>query len=84
MIALTLEKADNFVEKQKRRNVDVRWDGWNMVFFRQHDGALRSPEGRHRGGEWGFETIVSPNDEGQYLVAYKLTRGNKKVDSTRR
>lgn len=75
MIALSIDKADNFVAKQQRKGVDVRWDGWNMVFFKADRRALRSPKGRRRGTEWGFETVVSPNEQGKWLVNHRLLRG---------
>lgn len=76
MIALTVEKADGFVAKLQRKGVDVRWDGWDMVFFKQEDRkAQRSVNGRRWGDRWGFETRVSPNEQGNWLVNYRLARG---------
>lgn len=75
MIALTLDKVDNFVAKQQRKGINVRWNGWDMVFFKSDRRALRSPKGRRRGTEWGFETIVSPNEQGKWLVNPSLLRG---------
>lgn len=75
MIALTIDKVDNFVEKAQRKGVNVRWDGWTMVFFREDRRALRNPEGRRQGDKWGFETRVSPNEQGKWMVSYRLARG---------
>lgn len=75
MIALTIDKTDGFVAKLQRKGVKVRWDGWNMVFFNPDRRALRSPKGRRVGNEWGFETVVSPNEQGKWLVNYRLARG---------
>lgn len=75
MIALTFNRVDNFVTKLQRKGVKVRWEGWNMVFFKPDNRALRSPNGKRWDNEWGFETVVSPNDEGRWLVNYRLTRG---------
>lgn len=75
MISLTLDKVDNFVAKLQRKGVKVRWDGWNIVFFTADKRALRSPKGRRLGNAWGFETVVSPeNDTGMWLVNYRLTQ----------
>lgn len=76
MIPLTLDKVDRFVAKMQRKGIKVRWDGWDMVFFRQDHRAITSPKGRRYGGEWGFETVVSPNSSGKWLVSYRLTRGS--------
>lgn len=75
MIALTIDKVDGFVAKLQRKGVKVRWDGWNMVFFKADRRALRSTKGRRLGDEWGFETVVSPDAKGQWLVNYRLARG---------
>lgn len=74
MIALTLSDADGFVTKLQHKGVDVRWDGWNMVFFNEHKAAAISAKGRRLGTRWGFETVVSPNEQGKWLVDYKLAR----------
>lgn len=75
MIALTIKKVDNFVEKLQQKGVQVRWDGWDMVFFNEDKRAHHSVQGRRLGSKWGFETVVSPNAEGQWLVNYRLARG---------
>lgn len=75
MISLDYNQAHGFVSKQQRRGVNVRWSGWDMVFFKADRRANRSPKGRRLGNEWGFETIVSPNNDGKWLVNYRLARG---------
>lgn len=75
MIALTIEKVDGFVAKLQRKGTEVRWDGWDMVFFKADRRASRSPKGRRVNGVWGFETRVSANTEGNWLINYRLTRG---------
>lgn len=75
MIALTVDKADSFVARLQRKGVNVRWDGWKMIFFKADKRAPRDPAGRRLGTEWGFETVVSPNEQGEWLVNYRLTRG---------
>lgn len=76
MIALTIDKVDGFVSKLQRKGVDVLWDGWTMVFFKEDRRALRSAKGCRRGDKWGFETRVSPDAvTGKWLVNYRLARG---------
>lgn len=75
MIALTIDKVDGFVAKLQRKGVDVLWDGWTMVFFKEDRRALRSPNGRRRGDRWGFETRIDPDSHGKWLVNYRLARG---------
>jgi hypothetical protein len=76
MIALTIDNVDGFVTKLQRKGIDVRWDGWDMVFFNENKGALRNPAGRRLGNRWGFETTVSPDAQGQWLINHRLARGN--------
>lgn len=75
MIALTIDKVDGFVSKLQRKGVDVRWDGWNLIFFKEDKNGLRSAKGRRLGNRWGFETTISPDERGQWLINYRLARG---------
>lgn len=75
MIALAFDKVDPFVAKQQRKGVQVRWDGWDMVFFKADNRAKRNPSGRRLGNAWGFETVVSFNDKGLWMVNPSLLRG---------
>lgn len=75
MITLTHNEVDGFVEKLQRKGVDVRWDGWDIVFFTPKPDARRSVNGRWR-GTWGFEKTVSPNSEGNWLLDYRLAHAN--------
>lgn len=79
MINLTLKDAEGFITKHRRKGIDVRWDGWTMVFH------TPDPRGYvHRNGvysritnQWGFETRVNANTKGNFMVNPKLTKGNK-------
>lgn len=75
MIALSINRVDGFVAKLQRKGINVRWDGWDMVFFNKHRRAHHHPKGRRNGDEWGFEVRVSPNSHGKWLVPYQLARG---------
>lgn len=75
MITLTFNKVDSFVAKLQRKGIDVRWNGWDMVFFKEDRYAMSSPRGKRRGERWGYETVVSPNSAGKWMVGYHLARG---------
>jgi len=75
MIPLTIDKVDGFVAKLQRKGVNVRWDGWKMVFFKPSRRAERSIHGSRVNGQWGYETVVSPNRQGKWLVRTDLIRG---------
>lgn len=74
MIALNVNRVDGFVAKLQRKGVNVRWEGWDMVFFKSDRRALRSAKGRRNGGQWGFETRIYPNSKGVWLINPNLTR----------
>lgn len=80
MIALAYDDVDGFVTKQQHKGIDVRWDGWAMVFFQTHKAARRSANGHIRNGVYGFETRVSPNNQGNWIVDSKLVRRNARGD----
>jgi hypothetical protein len=75
MIALSLEKVDGFVARLQRKGINVKWEGWTMVFLRPHKHARTSQDGRYQNGEWGFEQRVEPNSQGQWLVNHRLVKG---------
>jgi len=74
MIALNDKRVDGFVAKLQRKGINVKWDGWTMVFFKEDRRALRSAKGRRQGDLWGFETRIRPNNKGLWLVNPALTR----------
>lgn len=74
MIAVAFDKVDAYVAKLQRKGINVRWEGWDMVFFKPDRRALRSINGRRNGDEWGFETKISPNKNGEWLINYHLAQ----------
>lgn len=76
MITLSFDKVDNFVARLQRKGVKVRWEGWNMIFFKELDNPdLRNRSLRRLGVEWGLETVVSPDATGKWQVPNRLVRG---------
>lgn len=76
MITLKYRNVDSFVERQQAAGIDVRWDGWDMVFFKPHRKAHRSKNGHYRNGQWGFEERVSPNLYGKWKVKEEYAAPN--------
>lgn len=70
MIALDYTQAHAFVEKQSRRS-DVRWDGWDIVFWRANPNGYSMRNGAYRNGRWGVQTRIKPNSRGVWLVSEK-------------
>lgn len=79
MLALRgLRRAEQFVEEQQSAGADVRWDGWDIVFFRPSDIGRKSPQGAFRNGVWGFDNRVVVDSEGVWKVDFRNVRGTKK------
>lgn len=81
MLTLGIKKADKFVKQQQELGNDVRWDGWDMVFFRQADQGVYSKDGAFRSGVWGFENRVPVNDKGLWEVDWRNVRRPKRTGS---
>jgi hypothetical protein len=64
----TLDKAERFVTRQKDNGNDVRWAGWDLVFFAPNDQAFYSRNGAFRNGSWGYENRVTVNTKGEWEV----------------
>jgi hypothetical protein len=62
------DKAEQFVRRQTEKGNDVRWDGWDIVFFAPNDSAFYSRNGAYRNGTWGFENRATVNTKGEWEV----------------
>lgn len=74
MLALGYDKIDKFVSKEQSAGNDLRWDGWDLVFFYPRLGAVYSRAGKYHNGQWGFETRVSPDNKGKWRLPNKGVR----------
>lgn len=78
-----LVEAEKFVSRQQKINAErgsteeVRWDGWDMVFFRPDPRGRKSKDGALRNGEWGFDNRVSPNEEGYQIDWRNVKRARR-------
>lgn len=73
-----IKKAEKFVAKQRSLGNDVRWDGWDMVFFREAPQAVYSKEGVFRNGTYGFDNRVEVSEKGTWEVDYRNVRRSKR------
>lgn len=73
-----IKRAEKFVEKQKALGNDVRWDGWDMVFFREAPQAVYSKAGVFRNGTYGFDNRVTVSEKGTWEVDYRNVRRAKR------
>lgn len=72
-INLDYDAAHTFVEQHARMS-DVRWEGYDMVFFTPTHYGFSNPKGAFRKGRWGMEYRVSPDDKGIWKVNHKSVK----------
>lgn len=70
----TPAEAEKFVRRQQRLGNDVRWDNYDIVFFRPAEQGIYSKHGAFRNGQWGFENISPVTNEGTWEVDYRNVR----------
>lgn len=80
----TLSEAERFVTRQQRLDNDVRWEGWDMIFFREAPEAVYStePEAVVRNGKYGFDNKSEVQEDGTWSVDYrnvKRARSGKQI-----
>lgn len=80
MLTLGIKKVEKFVRQQQALGNDLRWDGWDMVFFRPAENAVYSKDGAFRNGVWGYENRITVNNNGIWEIDY---RNVKHFDRTR-
>lgn len=73
-LTLNYDQAHDFVEDQQNLGNDVRWDGWDIVFFKPSAKAVTAKEGVCRNGQWGFEKYVSVNSNGVWSIPSNYER----------
>lgn len=73
----SLSEAEKFVNRQQRLGNDVRWDGWDMVFFREAPQAVYSTDGVIRNGKYGFDNRSEVTGEGTWEIDYRNVRRSK-------
>ena len=79
MLTLSIRKVEKFVKEQQALGNDVRWDGWDMVFFRPSPKAIFSNDGAFRNGVWGFDNRVSSNEQGVWEVDFRNVKRSKRT-----
>lgn len=75
---LDFNSVDSFVEKQKRRGIDVSWEGWDLVFWRENPDGFLNKNGvfNKKTGKWGIASRVTVNSSGNWRVPNKYVRAS--------
>lgn len=71
LILKSVRDAERFVNRQKSAGGDVRWDNYDLVFFKPRPKAIYSRHGVFRNGEYGYEERVPVASDGTWSVDYK-------------
>ena len=71
MLILDYSAAHTFMREQHRLGNKVRWEGWDMVFFKPTHYGYKDVNGAFRDGRWGVEKRVPVNAVGQWEVSKK-------------
>lgn len=70
MAALDYKAAHRFVDN----NPNVRWEGWDMIIFKDSPAAASKVDGRYHNGKWGFESRISVDNDGRWRVPTRNAR----------
>jgi hypothetical protein len=84
MLEFDIKSAHRMVKQQELAGNDVRWEGWDIVFFRPAEHGRNSVDGAFRNGEWGFDNRVAVNSEGKWLVDPRNVRRVRRAGNKRR
>lgn len=71
-VFINYDKSEAFVSEQRARGSDVRWDGWDMVFWKPFSGGFYEKNGEYRNGRWGVSTRVTPDARGLWKVPRRV------------
>lgn len=78
MLPLGIKKVEKFVQQQQALGNDVRWDGYDLVFFKPSPNGIFSKDGAFRNGVWGYENRVVVNEDGIWEVDFRSVRRPKR------
>lgn len=70
-LSLDLSAAHKFVREQRRLGTDVRWENYDMVFWKPTHHGFTNKKGAYRNGRWGMESRVIVSEQGTWEVPSK-------------
>ena len=73
----SLNQAENFVNRQKEIGNDVRWENYDIVFFRASERGVTSKDGVFRNGVWGYSNRFEVNESGEWNIDPRNVRRGK-------
>lgn len=78
-VNLDYKAAHRFVREQRKIGSEVRWDGWDMVFWKSTRYGFSNVNGSFdkKKGRWGIESRVTVSDDGLWRVPNRNVRTPK-------
>lgn len=73
------DDVEVFVKRQQALGNDVRWENYDLVFYRPDPRGVYSKDGAFRHGAFGFENRVPVSDDGTWEVDYRNVRRAKRT-----
>jgi len=78
MLIKSVKQAEKFINQQRSLGNDVRWDNYDVVFFRPSEKGVTSKDGAFRNGVWGFENRFAVNESGEWNIDGRNVRRGKR------
>lgn len=78
MIIKSVKQAEKSVKRWQDEGIDVRWDNYDIVFFRKSDKGITSRDGAFRNGVWGFENRFAVSESGEWNIDGRNVRRGKR------
>ena len=69
-----LNHAEKFVKQQNKAGNNVRWDNYDIVFFKENPRAMFSRNGAFRDGKWGYQSVSKVTEAGTWEVDFRNVR----------
>jgi hypothetical protein len=63
MLNLDYDAIHRFVDGHP----DARWDGWDMLLFKETPAGATHMKGAFVGGRWGIQDRISPDSNGKWV-----------------
>lgn len=74
---LDFSGAHKFVREQRRLGNDVRWENYDMVFWKPTHYGFTNKKGAYRNGRWGMESRVVVTGQGTWEVPSKNVKSSR-------
>lgn len=78
MLIKSVKQAEKFINNQRNLGNDVRWDNYDIVFFRTSEKGITSKDGAFRNGTWGFENRFAVDESGEWNIDGRNVRRGKR------